>query len=295
MTGPMPSASRPVCDAPSTKCELSTSPPYFAPAFVYGGPPRSVLGLCKGLQHAGVDVEVFTTTANGDADFPVSDHRGELYEGVPVRYFARTTPRWMWNAAGLRARWACPRSNSTSFTIHGLWHIPSAVAARAAVRAGVPSIVSPRGMLEPAALRVHKWRKQAHMYAVEGRTLSRAALLHATSTTEAATLTGLGTGHDVAVVPNGIDLASAAAGDGCRLRRRLGLSNNARVVLFIGRVHPIKRLDLLGEAVARLVTPNVELVIAGPDEGHRGALEAQFAASGIRVHWLDRVDNAEKG
>src|SRR4051812_16250221 len=268
--------------------------PYFAPAFVYGGPPRSVLGLCKGLQRAGVHVEVFTTTANGDAELPVSDDRGEVYEGVPVRYFARTTPKWMWNAAGLRDAVDRSAIQFDIVRIHGLWHIPSALAARAAVRAGVPYIVSPRGMLEHAALRVHKWRKQAHMYAVEGRTLSRAALLHATSTAEAATLQALGTGHEVAVIPNGVDVGSAPAGDGRRLRERLGLLANARVVLFIGRVHPIKRLDLLGDAVARLVTPNVELVIAGPDEGHRGALAAQFAASGIRVHWLDRVENAER-
>ena len=28
--------------------------PYFAPAFRYGGPPRSVLGLCRALLRAGV-------------------------------------------------------------------------------------------------------------------------------------------------------------------------------------------------------------------------------------------------
>ena len=30
--------------------------PYFPPASPYGGPPASVLGLCQGLQRAGVDV-----------------------------------------------------------------------------------------------------------------------------------------------------------------------------------------------------------------------------------------------
>jgi len=76
--------------------------PYFAPAFVYGGPPRSILGLCKGLQQSGIDVEVFTTTANGKTDMPASPVSGDRYEGVPVRYFARTVPRRLWNASGLR-------------------------------------------------------------------------------------------------------------------------------------------------------------------------------------------------
>ena len=41
---------------------------YFAPAFVYGGPPRTIHALCKALGAAGVDVEVMTTTANGPGE-----------------------------------------------------------------------------------------------------------------------------------------------------------------------------------------------------------------------------------
>src|SRR2546430_13590721 len=86
---------------PSVMRVLHVSP-YFAPAFVYGGPPRSILGLCKGLQHAGVDVEVFTTTANGEKEMPASPPSGDCYDGVPGRYFARPMPRRLWSASGLR-------------------------------------------------------------------------------------------------------------------------------------------------------------------------------------------------
>ncbi len=37
--------------------------PYFAPAFCYGGPPRTILGLCQAERRLGIDVTVFTTTA----------------------------------------------------------------------------------------------------------------------------------------------------------------------------------------------------------------------------------------
>src|SRR5262249_17859026 len=44
---------------------------YFAPAFGYGGPPRSIHGLCKALASIDVDVDVVSTTANGhDAPLP---------------------------------------------------------------------------------------------------------------------------------------------------------------------------------------------------------------------------------
>jgi len=268
--------------------------PYFAPAFVYGGPPRSILGLCKGLQQAGVDVEVFTTTANGKTDMPASPVSGDRYEGVPVRYFARTVPRRLWNASGLREALDSSASRFDLIHIHGLWHRPSALAARAAAAAGIPYVVSPRGMLEPAALAIHKWRKRALFEAVERRTLSRAALLHATSAAEAASIDALRLGVDVAVVPNGIDVEAAPVGVPDRLRRRAGLGANTRIVLFLGRVHPIKRLDLLGEAVARLTASNVALVIAGPDEKHRGALESLFARLRVPVYWLGPVDGADK-
>src|SRR3954454_21478775 len=62
---------------------------YFPPAFSYGGPPASVLGLCRGLQRAGVDVEVVTTTANGRESLRPSPPGGERYDGVPVHYAAR--------------------------------------------------------------------------------------------------------------------------------------------------------------------------------------------------------------
>jgi glycosyltransferase involved in cell wall biosynthesis len=268
--------------------------PYFAPAFVYGGPPRSILGLCKGLQRAGVDIEVFTTTANGQTDLPASIGDGDRYEGIPVRYFARTAPRRFWNASGLHQAVHASLSRFDLIHIHGLWHRPSALAARAAAAAGVPYIVSPRGMLEPAALAIHKWRKRALFEAIERRTLSHAAFLHATSASEAATLQRLRLGADVVVVPNGVDGDAASMGDGRRLRQRLGLTDAARVVLFLGRVHPIKRLDLLGEAVAQIGLQDVHLVIAGPDEGHRAALEGEFERLNVHAHWIGRVDDSER-
>ena len=76
--------------------------PYFAPAYRYGGPPRSILGLCQSLIAAGVDVEVFTTTANGDAPLaPAPD--GVSVEGVRARYFPLAWPQRYWRGAGLRA------------------------------------------------------------------------------------------------------------------------------------------------------------------------------------------------
>src|SRR5258705_503270 len=72
--------------------------PYFPPAMQYGGPPASVLGLCQGLQRAGVDVEVVTTTANGESPLAASPAEGGRYDGVPVRYVKAAFPRRFFGA-----------------------------------------------------------------------------------------------------------------------------------------------------------------------------------------------------
>jgi glycosyltransferase involved in cell wall biosynthesis len=65
-----------------------------------------------------------------------------------------------------------------------------------------------------------------------------------------------------------------------RARHQLG---NRPLVLTMCRIHRIKGLDFLTDAFAALKAEfkDAALVIAGPDEGHRGALERQAAALGI--------------
>ena len=51
-------------------------------------------------------------------------------------------------------------------------------------------------------------------------------------------------------------------------RSRLGIPPEAFIVLFLGRMHRIKRLDLIADAfaAARAAHPSMHLVLAGPDE-----------------------------
>ena len=67
-----------------------------------------------------------------------------------------------------------------------LW--PTLAAARAAQRAGVPYVVSPRGMLEREALAINAGRKAIAFRLIERRNLQSAASLHATSRRESETL-----------------------------------------------------------------------------------------------------------
>jgi glycosyltransferase involved in cell wall biosynthesis len=269
--------------------------PYFPPAFQYGGPPASILGLCQGLQRAGVDVEVVTTTANGATPLPPSPPGGDAYDGVPVRYAAAAFPRRFFGAR-LRGPLTSAMARADVCHIHGLWNAPEWWASRLARAAGVPYVVSPRGMLQPQAMRRGRGRKAVAFALLERRNLTGAALLHATSEQEAEALRDLDLGVPIAIVPNGVDLREAQQASG-GFRARLGIPADAFVVLFLGRMHQIKRLDLLAEAFAevRATHPAVHLVLAGPDEhGLLPDLLKRLEATADRVHAPGAVNGPDK-
>jgi glycosyltransferase involved in cell wall biosynthesis len=269
--------------------------PYFAPAHQYGGPPASILGLCQGLLRSGVDVEVVTTTANGRTPLAPSSPEGSRYEGVRVRYVPAAFPRRFFGAK-IRQPLADALERADVCHIHGVWNVPEWWASHLARAARVPYVVSPRGMLQPQAMQRGRARKAMAYSLLERRNLSHAALLHATSDQEADAIEKLRLGVKVAVVPNGVDLC--AAQQGIRgARARLGIPPDAFVVLFLGRMHRIKRLDLIADAFAdlRSAQPSARLVLAGPDEhGLLPDLLRRLGPDASAVHTPGEVSGDEK-
>jgi glycosyltransferase involved in cell wall biosynthesis len=269
---------------------------YFAPAFVYGGPPRTILGLCRAQRDAGADVRVVTTTANGDTELDAADVERAEYDGIPVRYCPRAWPRSIFRAPSLRRVVAAQLRDADILHIHGVWNATVWSAAAAARDAGKPYVLSPRGMLTPAALAHDRWRKRLVYPLADRRVIAEAARLHATSYPEFDALNRLHPQGRAMYVPNGVELP-ACGGDPNAARRRFHLPAAAPIVLFLGRIHPIKRLDLLAGAFERVRRqhPDAHLVIAGPDEeGHRAAIAPLFNGFSSSVTWTGRVDEDAK-
>jgi len=98
------------------------------------------------------------------------------------------------------------------------------------------------------------------------------------------------------VIPNGIDLANFyRASQPGLFRQQLGLGADQRMLLFVGRVDPEKRIDLVIDMFARLAAQytDIHLVIAG-DGGARPKLEiqAQTCGYGDRIHFLGMVNRS---
>jgi glycosyltransferase involved in cell wall biosynthesis len=270
-------------------------PTYF-PAVRYGGPIYSVHGLARGLVKLGHEVDVFTTNVDGPGVSDVPLGSPVDMEGVRVWYFPAEWPRRVFRAPRLVQCLANMLPQATAVHLHSVFLWPTWAAARAARRAEVPYVLSPRGMLIKSLIRSRsRVAKSAWIHFVERNNVEGASAIHLTSQLEAAELKSFGWRlPELAVIPNGIDDPSPNSQD---------ISADIRVitadqpfVLFLGRLSWKKALDRLLHAFAR--TRIGKLAIVGTDDEQLGpqlvALASQLGIAN-RVHILPRtVVGAEK-
>lgn len=248
--------------------------PTYLPARRYGGPIVAVHGLCKALVARGHEVDVFTTNVDGDGTLDVPVATPVNVDGVRVHYFASPFRRLYFSPAmgkALRAIGTYDVAHS-----HAIWLWPGHATARAARRAHVPYVISPRGMLVPELIGAKsRFVKNAWLSLVERRAFAHAAAIHFTADLEweDARRTHVPLPSPF-VVPNGIDVAP----------RPHVLRDDATIV-FLGRINWKKGLDRLIDALP--LVPHAKLVIAGNDEEDLTP-ELRELASRNRV--LDRVD-----
>jgi len=259
----------------------------YKPAYVYGGPARSVPSLCEGLAESGADIEVLTTNAHRRTRLGVPLNRRLEVDGVPVTYFPIVGERYFYAPALVEAA----RQKVQRFDLVEIDALFSALfepVAAVCRRAGIPYVVPPRGQLLPWALQEKRWKKMLYLKLTGRRSLNAAAGIHCTDAVEAESLQRAGVRAPSFVVPNGLEIrASPAPGSGRPLRIQLGIPDSARLLLFVGRFHRVKRLDV---AVATLAAiESAHLLLAGPDEEHlEASLRKQASASGCahRLHFL---------
>ena len=93
----------------------------------------------------------------------------------------------------------------------------------------------------------------------------------------------------VEVVPLGVDHAFFSPGDRAHARRALGLSGEGPLMLFVGRIQPLKGAEVALEAFDLLVqsVPSAQLVVVGGPSGPRG--EAEVATLHAMVEALGHL------
>jgi glycosyltransferase involved in cell wall biosynthesis len=243
--------------------------PTYLPATRYGGPIYAVHGLCRALVARGHEVSVFTTNADGAGESDVPLDRPVLLDGVNVRYFA-TSFRRLYVSQSMGNALDDSIAGYDLVHLHSVFLWPVYAAARAAQRAAVPYLISPRGMLVPELIARKSYvAKMLWIRAVERRTFAHAAAVHFTAQTEWDDARKLPMAlPSPFIVPNGIDLPPLHP-----------LPRLTDTLLYLGRINWKKGLDRLIDALALL--PETMLIIAGNDEEDLiPKLRAQAARNG---------------
>jgi len=117
--------------------------------------------------------------------------------------------------------------------------------------------------------------------------LNKAAFIHSLNVAESAGIRAAGVTSPLEVIPNGIFLEEVSSKpEAGRFRARRQELKGRPFILFLSRLHFKKGLDHLvaGFEVARNQVPDLQLVIAGPDDGEQARVEADIAVRGLQEH-----------
>ncbi|MGB9374665.1 MAG: glycosyltransferase, partial [Jiangellales bacterium] len=244
-----------------------------------GGMNVYIVELARRLAAAGTDVEIFTRSTSSQLPEVV-----EMSPGVLVRHIDAGPYQGLskdelpaqlceFSRGVLRAEAASPPGWYD--LVHSHYWLSGQVGALAAERWGVPLVHSMHTMakVKNASLATGDSPEPRTRVIGEQQVVDTADRLVANTEDEARQLHDLygAALGEVSVVSPGVDLDLFSPGDQASARARLGLPQDALVLLFAGRIQPLKSPDLLLHAAARLVAQQPEIrarlvvaVVGGP-------------------------------
>ncbi len=265
-----------------------------------GGLNVYVTETSRRLADLGVEVEVFTRATRSDLPPDVALAPGVTvrhvtagpYEGLgkddlPAQLCALTRGVQLAEAA---------REPGAYDVVHSHYWLSGQVGWLAAERWGVPLVHTAHTLarVKNASLAEGDAPEPLHRVVGEQQVVAAADRLVANTADEARQLVEL---YDAApsrvdVVPPGVDLDHFRPGGAAAARRRLGVPEGAVLLLFVGRLQPLKAPDVLLRAAARLDPATraraVVAVVGGPSGNGAGtpaALQALAADLDLPVRF----------
>jgi glycosyltransferase involved in cell wall biosynthesis len=272
----------------------------FPPAPVYGGVPRTTYLVSKELVKRGHEVTIFTTDAyDANSRLKIWDNPAFM-NGITVYRF-RTISNYLAykNVPIAPAMAFALRGHVKSFDVVHLreyFHFQAPLVHHYATKKNIPYVLQAHGSLPRSVPGLNAKRgflskslpKKAFDVLFGHSIIKDASMIIASSRIESDQFKNAFAGfplEKVVYLPNYIDRSSYDDfPERGHFRKKYGIDCDAKMVLFLSRIHEIKGADLLITAfsrVKRVVDPPLNLVIAGPDEGYVATLKSLADKLGV--------------
>ena len=253
-----------------------------------GGPSTCVSDIMQGLYDIKAPVDLLTVKPS-DANVKNLGDGSEWLKEVAYDY--KTPLRYSRNF-----RKALANSNYDLYHANTIWTDPIHSTCVHARKASKPYVLSPHGMLYPTALAISRWKKIPMLKLWFRKDIMMATCLHATSRQEADHCRTFGYKGQIAIIPNavvfpkGVELKQNNYRD-VKGRRQIG---------FLGRLHPIKKVENIIYAIDKLSSEQQNLVslqiIGKYDDQYEQWLKDEVKRLGLEdcVEFVGFVSGKEK-
>lgn len=250
--------------------------PFFSPKF--GGSVASARITCLKLAERGHKVTILTT------DFHFDPAYAEQLDNVQVIPIACQFHVGLYLYSPKMKAWLS--HNLSKFDIihmHNFRSYQNAIVSGYAQKLKIPYVLQARGSVLPFYEK--RLLKQCFDLAWGDKILDNTKKVIALTEHEVVEYSKMEIPYDkIIIIPNGIDLTlySHLPSKGI-FRLQYGIAREEKILLYLGRIHSIKGIDLLIEAFSDISEEisNVTLVIVGPDDGYQKELQKQILQLGI--------------
>jgi glycosyltransferase involved in cell wall biosynthesis len=253
---------------PNYAVKIRIVTPYFYPAWEYGGTPRAAFELARSVAARGHEVRVLTT---GPATtMKLVDGTHIVYCRNVSDYLAHKHRLFM--PIAFRKELGQILQNCDILHIHEFRSTLTVPAARMARELSIPYVISLHGGLPHLG---KAFAKRVFDRFWGNSILEHAAGVLVLSSKEKAAALAFGVEESrIQYLPNAIDVSEYDPMPAPHLFRKRWNLSAAKTILFVGRLNPIKGIDVLVEAFLSLRGDgeDIQLVLAGPDEGAAGSI-----------------------
>ncbi|ESU22006.1 hypothetical protein FCR2A7T_04730 [Flavobacterium cauense R2A-7] len=180
-------------------------------------------------------------------------------------------------------------TSNTILHLHGVWMYQQYISSKTAVKKNIPYLLSSHGMLEKYLLQQGRLKKTLYCKYILKDILKNANYLHAITPIESESLFRLSGGNkNIVEIPNLIHYSS--------IPQEVTYNPNEEYILYLGRFHSVKGLDILLEAYEKIDNKKIQLLLIGPHSELKESLENRIIEKGMqhKVFFKDFVSGIEK-